>query len=125
MTAETILHRQVCQLLRYKNVMFNTDLSGLKLPMGLARTLPALRSHRGYPDLVIYERRGGFSGLFIELKAEGVKLYKRDGKSFATPHIAEQAEVLNLLRLRGFMAVFSVGFDDTERLINYYLNLEP
>ena len=88
---EAQLHNMVCDYIRtkYPNVIFNSDLSGIKLTIGQATKLKSLRSSRAFPDIAIYEPRGGYHGLFIEMKAEGTKLLKRDG-SMATEHIKEQ-----------------------------------
>jgi hypothetical protein len=83
--------------------------------------MKGLRSQRGFPDLVIYEPRGGYHGLFIELKQEGTKLYKKDGEP-CTPHLHEQEYTLHQLRQRGYMAVFAVGWDEAKDIIDDYLN---
>ena len=121
--SEKTLHRGVCDYIRYQypEVMFNTDLSGsMKLTIGQAVALKSLRSQRGFPDLTIYEPRNGWHGLFLELKKEGEKLYKKDG-SPTTPHISEQLECLLKLRLRGYCVAFAVGFDEAKMLIDDYL----
>lgn len=59
-------------------------------------------------------------GLFLELKKEGTRLKKKNG-DWATEHIAEQAEVLEKLRQRGYCAEFAVGFDEAKRIIDEYL----
>lgn len=121
--SERTLHRGVCDYLRYRwpGTMFNTDLSGAtKLTKGQAGAMKNLRSQRGYPDLVIYEPRAGYHGLFIELKKEGTRLYKINGEP-ATEHIAEQMECLLELRSRGYKAEFAVGFDQAQEIIDNYL----
>lgn len=62
-------------------------------------------------------------GLFLELKKEGTRLKKRNG-DWATPHIAEQAAVLEKLRSRGYCAEFAVGFEEAKRIIDEYLGKE-
>jgi hypothetical protein len=120
--SEKTLHAGICNYikLRYPNVLFNSDLSGIKLTIGQAVQVKKLRSNQGFPDIVIYEARHGYQALFIELKAEGVKIRIRDG-GFASPHIAEQEYVLSELRDRGYKAEFAVGFDETKSLIDSYL----
>ena len=123
--SEKTIHRAVCDYIRnqYPSVMFNSDMSGAtKLTIGQAVALKNLRSNRGYPDIVIYEPRGGLHGLFIELKDEGVKLWNKSGQP-ATPHIAEQSECLFKLDKRGYAVAFAIGFDDAKRIIDEYLKL--
>ncbi len=121
--SERTTHRAVCQYLKmaYPNVIFNTDLSGAtKLTIGQAVALKSLRSGRGFPDIVIYEPRKGFHGLFIELKQDLTKVFTNNGNC-ATPHIAEQWKMIQLLQERGYYASFAVGFDDAKMIIDNYL----
>lgn len=60
------------------------------------------------------------AGLYIELKKEGTLLKKKNGE-WATEHIAEQAEVLESLRQRGYCAEFAVGFEEAKKIIDEYL----
>lgn len=62
-------------------------------------------------------------GLFIELKRENTRLKKKDD-SWASEHIAEQAEVLERLRDEGYVAEFAVGFDEAKQIIDEYLGKE-
>lgn len=113
--------------LRYPNVLFHSDVgSGLKLTMGQAVKQKRLQGgRRAWPDIIIAERGLDMGGnvryaLFIELKRDGVKLKKKSGE-WANEHIAEQAEMLEELRDRGYMAEFACGFDDAKELIDEYL----
>ena len=122
--SEKTLHRAVCDYLRYRypHTMFNSDLSGAtKLTITQAVALKNLRNQRGYPDLVIYEARNGYHGLFLELKREGEKLHTKCG-SPASPHIAEQQDCLLELRMRGYKAEFAVGFECARQVIDDYMN---
>ena len=121
--SERTLHRAVCDYIRlqYPNVIFNSDLSGAgKLTIGQATALKALRSERGFPDLVIYEPRNDYYGLFLELKKDGTKLWKKS-RVGATPHIEEQAQMLTKLEDKGYKAEFAVGFDEAKTIIDNYL----
>jgi hypothetical protein len=122
--SEKTLHRAVCDYLRlqYPQIMFNSDLAGAtKLTMGQAVAMKALRSNRGFPDLVIYEPRGGYHGLFIELKKEGEKLIKRNG-DFVSDHVAEQSDCMGKLGAKGYNCFFAIGFDEAKTIIDNYLN---
>ena len=123
---EAQLHEAVCNYISlvYPEAIFNTDLSGIKLPMGLAKKVTKLRSSKGFPDIVIYERTNEYNALFIKLKWENEKLYKRDKKTFKNEHLVEQFEMINKLKKRGYLAVFCVGFDEARKIIdNYMLHL--
>lgn len=137
--------------LQYPNVLFHSDFgSGIKLTKGQA--IKQKRQNggmRGYPDMVILEPRKkvissdevtrdevtssrdkhtityvymkNHCGLFLELKKEGTRLKKKDG-TWATEHIAEQANYLQALRDRGYDAHFAVGFEQAKEIIDSYLS---
>lgn len=128
--SEKTIHRQVCDYLRYQwpKVIFSTDLSGaMRLTIGQAVALKRLRSGRGFPDIAIYKRKNGYSGLFLELKKEGTSLFKkRIVDSYGYPcwtsdHLKEQHEMMEALRGEGFKCEFAIGFDEAVKIINDYL----
>lgn len=117
---------------KYPKVLFHSDFgSGVKLTAGQARVNSAQNAgRRGWPDLFVagrflYEMDFGhfetiLCGLFLELKAEGTRLVKKNGE-WATPHIAEQAEVLRALADKGYAATFAVGFKQAKAVIDAYM----
>ena len=136
---EEILHLKVCDYLRknYPDVLFRTDFSsGMKMSPGQAAKHKKFQRKRAWPDLFIAE--SGFvefkedglighlrkNGMFLELKADGVKLYKKDGTLRKNKHIEEQAEILDKLNESGYYARFAVGYDEAIQIITYYLG-EP
>lgn len=136
---EQTLHLHVAEYLKwqYPNVIFRTDYAaGLKLTKRQAGQHKALQSGRAYPDLFIAavippETGGGklsitrphpgYSGLYIELKAEGETLQRKNG-NWASRHIAEQAATLAQLTAAGYYATFAVGFNQAKQLIDWYLS---
>lgn len=97
-------------------------MSGIRLTIGQATQAKSLRSNQGFPDIVIYEPRGIYHGLFIELKREGERIFKKDNTP-ATPHIAEQCDCMNKLEERGYCPRFAIGFDEAKVQIDFYLSL--
>jgi hypothetical protein len=116
--------KDIAQYLRlqYPAVLFHFDLAGLNLSRAQAGMMKAIQSHRGFPDLFIAEPRLGYNGLFIEVKAEGTRLYKKNFEA-ATPHIAEQSEFMDALRIKGYKCEFGVGWDECHKIIDQYLKL--
>ena len=114
--------------LKYPNVMFHSDFgSGIKMTKGQAiKQKRQNGGRRGWPDMFIANRRYDLEncverhGLFLELKKDATRLHKKDG-SWATDHIAEQAETLQALQDRGYEAYFAVGFENAKRIIDDYL----
>jgi len=121
--SEKTLHKAVCDYLKLKKVIFNTDMSGIKLTIGQATQAKQLRSHNGFPDIMVFEPRGKWHGLFIELKKEGIRVYKKNGELSVDKHVRDQAHLHSLLRTNGYFADFAIGFDNAKRIIDNYLKL--
>ena len=138
--SEHNLYEQIARYLQlqYPDVIYRFDLAAdLKLTPGQAAKHKRLHQERGYPDLFIAKPKeikvktalgGGYNlveakplgGLYLEIKKEGEKLTKKDG-SWRTPHIAEQAEMLERLRQTGYRAEFGVGLSKCKQIIDEYL----
>jgi len=138
---EELLHLKICDYLRknYPDVLFRTDFSsGMKMSPGQAAKHKKFQKSRAWPDLFIAKPERDvfrcsysghkyykfFGGLFLELKAEGTKLYKKNGEMVANKHYKEQAEMLKKLRSNGYAADFVVGYDQAIQIITDYLG-EP
>jgi hypothetical protein len=108
--------------LQYPKVLFHFDLAGLNLSRAQAGMTKGIQGEKGWPDLFIAQCsfQGEYLGLFIEVKKEGTSLFKLNGEH-ATPHIAEQSKVLEMLFKRGYKAMFGVGFDECKGIIDDYL----
>jgi len=116
-------HEAVINYLRwqYPNVLFHSDYgAGVKLTMNQAKAQKRIQNGMSWPDIFIAEPRKPYNGLFIELKADGVKLYKKND-DYANDHIKKQNECLIELRRRGYYATFAVGFYQAKEIIDDYL----
>lgn len=89
-----------------------------------------LLNDRGWPDFALavpalyYSSEGSvqtYHGLFLELKRDEARLRKKDG-SWASDHIAEQAEIHQRLADQGYIAIFVCGFDQAVKAIESYLS---
>lgn len=133
---EEILQEKVANYLvqNYPDVLFHSDFgSGAKLTPGQAiKQKRQNGGRRAWPDMLIAEpkpvhyftgRDDVLPGLFLELKKDGTRLKKKNGE-WASEHIAEQAEVLEGLRQRGYWAEFAIGFEEAKRIIDEYLGKE-
>lgn len=133
---EELLHLKVCDYLRknYPDVLFRTDFSsGMKMSPWKAAKHKKFQKSRAWPDLFIAEsgvvkfKEGNLivnlrkNGMFLELKADGVKLYKKDGTLRKNKHIEEQAEMLEKLRNGNYYAEFAIGYKDAIEQIHEYL----
>ena len=122
---ELELQAQVADYIRlqYPDVIFHSDFgSGIKLTMGQAIKQKRLNGgRRAWPDMLLAEPRGDYHALFIELKREGTRIFKKDGALVADEHIREQFDMLADLRQRGYAAEFAIGFEGAKKLIDDYM----
>jgi hypothetical protein len=118
---EKELHKQICTYLKYKGVLFNTDLSGLKMTMGQAQQIKALRCCNGFPDITVYEPKGSYAALFLEVKKSTP--YKVNGELYSNDHLHEQEDMMKRLNDKGYYATFVWGFDSAKETIDWYLGL--
>lgn len=105
----------------YPNIIFCSDLSGLRLPISVAKLIKLLRSGNGFTDMFIFKPNPRYHGLFIELKKTDEKLFKKNGE-YKTEHLVEQADMINRLNSEGYYACFSIGEDQAIQTINDYMN---
>ncbi len=149
---EAQLQVQVADYIRtkYPNVLFHSDYgSGVKLTMSQAVMQKRQNGgRRSWPDVFIaypifklpkdktvhdYVQEGDMGkwnmfqdsmrhGLFIELKREGTRIFKKDGTLVADEHIREQYDLLEQLRYDcGYEARFACGFEEAKKIIDDYL----
>ena len=119
---ETRIHLVVCQHIRlkYRNVIFHSDGSGLRLKPYQAIVYSNMKSLRGISDLHIDEPRKGYHGLKIEIKA--VTPFKKDGYLKAGDHLREQSDILERYTDKGYKAVFATGVDECIKIIDEYMS---
>ena len=116
----------------YPDVEFHSDYgSGARLRPYQAKEQSRLNAgRRAWPDVFIAEPQSSpesalpkihFCGLFIELKTEGTRIFKKDGTLVADEHIREQFDKLESLRRRGYCAEFACGLEEAKKLVDKYL----
>ena len=120
---EKELHKAICKFIKnvHEGIMFTTDLSGIRLTAGQAVQAKKLRSSNGFPDIMIFEPRGEFKGLFIEVKTKTP--FKLNGDIQKNDHLEEQFKVLQKLNNRGYYALFVWTLGSAKEIINQYLNI--
>jgi len=132
---EALLYEHIAQYLRiqYPELLYHFDLSGIWTPSHRAKNLYGRINRRAWPDLFIARPTWRptpvpgtgtmdtyYPGLFIELKRDGTRIKKRDG-SWASPHVEEQAAVLEQLAGQGYIAQFAVGFHEAREIIDSFM----
>ncbi len=119
------LQKSICQYLdlQYKDILYLSDtVANLELTIPQKVRNKAIQKH-GFktPDLIILEPRGGYAGLFIELKVESP--FKKDGTLKKDKHLEGQLKSINDLKKKGYYASFSWGFEMTKTMIDNYMKL--
>lgn len=71
--------------------------------------------------MFIAARRGKFAGCFLELKAEGTRIFLQDGSISTIEHIQNQAKTLEKLRDEGYCAEFVIGLEQAKAFVDWYL----
>ena len=116
-------HEQLCRYMDtvYPKILYSSDTgSGFQMTKVQRIFTSRLRKMKGHPDLTIYEMRGGYGGLFIELKRSDVRIRKLNGE-WSSETIADQAYYMECLRKAGYYCTFAQGFMDAKGRIDEYL----
>lgn len=104
------LQKAICKYLDFNNILYCGSMGG-QYQVHFSQRIKAKKSgyKKGFPDLFIYEPRGEFHGLAIELKVG----YNKPTK--------EQLYWRNELNNRGYVAEICNGLDESLEVINRYL----
>lgn len=106
----------------YPDVPFDGNSKNTDLPVWVAKKMKNMGKAKSWPDMFIARARRGYHGLYLELKREGESVRrKNNGELLKNEHILAQAEVHERLRAEGYWADFVIGFDETKRIIDWYL----
>ena len=122
---EKQIHTQVCRYLdlQYPKVIYTSDSSGVRVSIGMAKALKAIRC-KGYkiPDLIIMHPNKLYHGLIIEIKKDLSQILNKSGTFKKDKHIHVQNETLQELQRLGYAAIFGCGFDHCKSVIDEYFN---
>jgi hypothetical protein len=125
MKSEKQLHKQVCKYLdlRYPDVIYLSDPSGMRVSIGLQMEIKAKRCKRyKVPDLIILHPNARYKALIFEIKKDLAELVTKSGDIRKSKHIQEQLRSLERLQEIGYAAVFGVSFEQIKSVIDEYFN---
>jgi hypothetical protein len=106
---------------QYPNVIFTSESSGIRVPMGVAVMMKKQRSTHKQPDMIVLQPKGLFHGLILEIKKDRAEIYLKDGSLSKSKHVQEQYATLLMLRDLGYCAIFVCGFEDAKKTIDSYM----
>ena len=102
--------------------LLNGSLNGVRLSIGNAVKAKKAGMKKGFPDIQLPIAKGGYHGLFIELK---IKPYRNHKHKIIYPKISgEQLWWISKLKTMGYRAVICKGFDAAMIEILNYLQQE-
>ena len=108
---------------QYPDAEFRCDVAaGMRFSIGMAVLVLRWRSRKSLPDMDIYERRGQWAMLQLELKTEEADLYKKDGTLRKNEHNESQQAMHIKFRNKGYYACFGKGFDHCRAIIDWYMS---
>ena len=110
--AEQRLQTAIVKYIRlaYHNTLFTATMGGVKLNSWSQRNaLKATGYLKGVADLLIFESKESYKGLFIEVKTDKGRM-TTEQKQFQTNALA-----------RGYLCICCKGFDETKNIIDDYL----
>ena len=120
---EKQIHLQVCRYLdlQYPKVIYTSDSSGVRVSIGMAKALKAIRC-KGYkiPDLIIMHPNKLYHGLIIEIKKDLSQILTKSGHFKKDQHVQDQLKSLEELKRLGYAAIFGCGFDHCKSVIDEY-----
>ncbi|QDP63178.1 MAG: hypothetical protein Unbinned5930contig1000_21 [Prokaryotic dsDNA virus sp.] len=106
------LQKAVCRYMDYhkEKILYCGSAGGVRTSITQAKKMKATGYKKGFPDLFIYNPKGKYNGLAIELKVKGNYPSK------------EQKEWLSRLTEQGYYAVCCKGFEDARTTIDNYFS---
>lgn len=124
---EEKLQLSVCQYLdlQYPNVIYTSDLSGIKLSKGSAVKAKKMRCKKyKIPDLLILHPNETYKGLILELKNKASDVYNQNGtfKKANDNHVEKQYKTIVQLRSLGYESMFVFGLNNAIETIDNYMN---
>lgn len=103
--------------LRYPNILWTASSAGMWSNMHVGKKYKAMGVKRGCPDIMIFEPRNNWFGLFIEMKT---------AKTFCTEKgtlSIYQESWINELNKRNYSAAVCYGSDEAIKIIEAYFKL--
>ena len=108
--------------LKYPNVYFTSESSGIRVPMGVAVKMKKQRSTHKQLDMIILEPKGGYHGLILELKKDREEVYLKNGTYSKSIHVQEQLQSIKHLNNKGYSSMFVCGIDEAISVIDRYMS---
>jgi len=103
------------EYLTLRGALFTATVGGVRLSIGQATALKRQGYSKGVPDILIFEPRGKYHGLMIEMKRQRIKGEPRGRVSPDQERWKEQ------LLARGYRSEVCEGFDEAKGVYDAYM----
>lgn len=125
MSAEDKLQNSIIKyvLFQYNVTAIPNNTEGKKTPFERYK-FEFMGGRKGVLDLFVPIIAGGYGGLFLELKPDGRKVFKKNGDVLKNDTLIAQNKTIKKLLQQGYYATFAVGFDQTKEIIDKYVKGE-
>ena len=123
---EAEIVKSIANFLTQHKILYRFDIQAdLPLKPYIAKRLKETFKHdRGYPDLFIPYMRSGYGGLYVEIKVNSKKVFKKDGTLLKNEHLESQHKMHERLRNLGYKVEWGFGLVDSLEKIKKYINEE-
>lgn len=120
--SEANLQKNYCKWLKehFPGIMIRPGMEGVHLSATEADYYSSCASDDHYPDVMLYEPRGGLVGFAIELKRDHNTLYTKKGTIRQNKHLMDQIETLERLAQRKWGTAIAGSLQEAiEKTIQY------
>lgn len=111
---------QCCAWFKYQHSkdyeLFFSIMNEARMSPQMGKLYNRMGRKSGVADTFLAKPVAPFHGLFIEIKKDGYKMTKSD-----TNHVQKQVNFLWKMSQQGYSAHLVVGFEQFQKVINYYL----
>lgn len=124
--AEFLLRRKICLWLKevWYNLLFIVDYAAdMPLPVYIADQIKQQSCNDKMVDLLILEPRGGYFGLYIEIKTIKGNVFLKDGSLSQEKHTQAQYDTVKRFCDMGYLSLFGVGENMIKSIVNHYMSL--
>lgn len=116
----------------HPDIIFKSDLSGIKLNKGQAKKVSKGRSCNSFCDMEIYEPTEKYHGLFLEWKKETpfkkngelkkmIRYRNINGIKVPYDHLQEQQNMIDRLNKKGYYACFVWSVEMAKEIFKNYI----
>jgi hypothetical protein len=98
--------------LQYPDLLYTASAGGMRTSIGTAKKMKRMGYKKGTPDMLIFEPKGNWHGLLIEMKREKGGALSESQKAF-----------LDKAKGKHYYTAVCAGFDEAKKVIDNYMKI--